>query len=59
MLYLGLAASNEFGNVFVNDMQDDIAVMCISLRSVMALSLIHIYRYDRLWHVVPCSDSIQ
>ena len=36
MQYLGLAAFNELGNGFVNDRQVDIAVMCISLRSVMA-----------------------
>ena len=36
ILYLGLAASNEHGNGFFNDMQVDITVMGISL------SLIHI-----------------
>ena len=38
MQYLGLTAFNEYGNVFVNDRQADIAVMGISLRSVMACS---------------------
>ena len=42
MQYLGLTAFNELGNGFVNDRQVDIAVVGISLRSVMALSLIHI-----------------
>ena len=38
MQYLGLTVFNELGNGFVNDRQVDIAVMCISLRSVMACS---------------------
>ena len=38
MQYLSLAAFNELGNGFVNDWQVDIAVMCISLRSVMTCS---------------------
>ena len=38
MLYLGLAASSELGNGSVNDRQVDIAVMGISLRSVMSCS---------------------
>ena len=38
MQYLGLTAFNELGNDFVNDRQVDIAVMVISLRSVMACS---------------------
>ena len=38
MQYLGLTAFNESGNGFVNDRQDDIAVMVISLRSVMPCS---------------------
>ena len=36
--YLGLTAFNELVNGFVNDRQVDIAVMGISLRSVMAFS---------------------
>ena len=42
MQYLGLTVLKEFCNGFVNDRQVVIAVMGISLRSVMALSLIHI-----------------
>ena len=36
MQYLVMTAFNERGNGFVNDRQVDIAVMGISLRSVMA-----------------------
>ena len=81
MQYLGLSAFNERGNGFANDRQVDVAVMVISLRSVMPCSTLvsqlsmnlavvsltidrltlrlWVYRYDRLWHVVPWSDSFQ
>ena len=70
---------NERGNGFVNDRQVDIAVMGVSIRSVIACSILvwrlstnlvmvsltigrlilrlWVYRYDRLWHAVPWSDS--
>ena len=38
MQYLGLTPSNERGNGFLNGRQVDIAVMGISLRSVMTCS---------------------
>ena len=68
-------------NGSVNDRQVDIAVMGITLRSVIACSILvwrlstnlvmvsltigrltlrlWVYRYDRLWHAVPWSDSFQ
>ena len=47
MQYLGLTAFNELGNGFVNDRQVDIAVMGISLRSLMAVSYTHLDVYKR------------
>ena len=40
MQYLGLIAFNDLVNEFINDRQVDIAVMGISLRSVMACSTV-------------------